>query len=707
MIPLSKRWSIKADTSRGPDSTGYRAIKAVIGRKRAAGAVGFEGQAGLRYNYYRGGNVMKKYPASAAVLILLLTACSTPGDQPPTFDPATARQVIVDQFGWRTTDTKVAIMAEPVLGYNNVVSYTLPAHGAAFQVRRVSDDSVAFSGTVTRWNEGATDGQSGDKVCWADFSSLTEPGAYYLYDPVNDARSYDFEIRDNVYNDILKTAGRTFYYQRCGSAVTAAYGGNWSHAAACHAGANQDPAAHLWKDGADLGQPKDVHGGWHDAGDYNKYVPFTLETVWHLMTGYELNPAAFGDDWNIPESGNGVPDILDEIKFELDWLLCMQNADGSVCNRVGVLNYVTAYPHEDTQARYYTEATSWATSTVAGLAAHGARLFADFGAAYPGYAAVLRAQAESAWTWLEANASLTPASGSDGGGSGGGGSAFAAAEADSNAADDARRRLFAAAELFKTTGTAEYKTYFDAHYNSASLTDNGHHPITSGYFDPAPSWITQLAMIVYASTAGADPVIAAAITGSLQNGIEWNVTGNYSAAADPYRASMWDGHYCWGSNMLKAHWAFLPLAGVYLNVNAGNHALYRETAEEYLHYLHGRNPLSFVYLTNMGTKGANLGGDNPVMEVYHGWFHDGSPLYDGVDSVYGQAPGFLAGGPNQFFPIGDIIPPASQPAQKSFKDWNTGWNAARGENENSWEVTEPSIYTQAKYLSVLGYFCTP
>jgi hypothetical protein len=101
-----------------------------------------------------------------------------------------------------------------------------------------------------------------------------------------------------------------------------------------------------------------------------------------------------------------------------------------------------------------------------------------------------------------------------------------------------------------------------------------------------------------------------------------------------------------------------------------------------------------------------FGGDKNPMQMYHGWFQDGSPLYDGATSAYGPAPGYLEGGPNQFFSVSWVAPPYGQPDQKAYKDWNTGWNAAHQANENSWEVTEPAIYYQAAYTLLLSQYAT-
>ena len=73
-----------------------------------------------------------------------------------------------------------------------------------------------------------------------------------------------------------------------------------------------------------------MRGGWFDAGDTNKYVTFASHPLHQLLSAYTQNPAVWTDDFNIPESNNGVPDLLDEIRFELDWFQRMQDNDGGV-----------------------------------------------------------------------------------------------------------------------------------------------------------------------------------------------------------------------------------------------------------------------------------------------------------------------------------------------------------------------------------------
>ncbi len=615
-----------------------------------------------------------------------------------------SEQIIVDQFGWDTFNAKkVVLFADPISGQNASIAYT---PGASFQVRRVSDDSVAFTGSTASWKAGATDSVSGDKVWSGDFSSITESGNFYVYDPANNLRSYPFALNNHVYDDVMKTSIRTFFYQRTGTAISTANGGNWTHAID-HVGPNQDTQAKLWQTasgGAVSGSPvRDVSGGWFDAGDYNKYVPYTTTVLWNLLQAFEWKPTAFRDDTNIPESGNTVPDILDEIKYELEWLRKMQLSNGSVMNRVANATYNSGNfdPATDTQPRYYTAATTWATASFAASLAHASRVFAPYDSVFPGYSTTLRTAAENAWAYLQATANMTPSSGRDGGGSNGNTGTLAATEADSTADDDKRLRVLAAAELYKTTGSATYKTYFEANYKNANTTHAGFQPLLDGtpHFDASLALDLNHAYVTYASTAGANTTIVNEIKAALLNNLDesWLQLGEYNNGTDPYRAFMWTGHYGWGSNQLKAEWANILLYAINLGVGStAQRTQAREAAGEYLHYFHGRNPLSEVYLSNMGAKGANLGGDKSPVQVYHSWFGDGSSKYDGANSTYGPIPGYLVGGPNQYFTgvtstNQPIAPPTGEPPMKAFRIGTRAIRKTRGKSPNPRSTTRRRI----------------
>ncbi|MGA2063715.1 MAG: glycoside hydrolase family 9 protein [Thermoguttaceae bacterium] len=596
----------------------------------------------------------------------------------PEDPPAAARgsvpisqQIMVDQFGFRPQSEKVVIFASPQEGQNAGTKYTPPAKAA---VRREPGGATVLTVDLEPWGGGKTDKTSGDKVWYADISALQAPGTYYVYDAQNRVRSYSFRIAADVYAPVLRAAVRAYFYQRCGGDVPQANGGTWHHPA-CHLAAGQDRAAVLYVDGRTLGQPRDVHGGWHDAGDYNKYVPFTADVVVPLLMAYELNPSAFGDDWNIPESGNGIPDILDEVRWECDWLVRMQMPDGSVCNRVTERTSKPGVtPDQDNKhERYYTQPTSWATATcAAGLACY-ARVIAPF-PGQAGYAHKLQAAAERAWAWLERHPDMTPADGKDHGRP----SEAADASCDGGREGDTSRRVMAAVELWMLDPQPKYEAFFKKHRKDMI----------------APCFVE------YALLSRADTALAGEVRAALDKFLNDMVIGPYRSHADAYLSSL--PGYWWGCNQTKSEYGYRAMFAVRLGLNRAAASEYRAAAEDYVHYLHGRNPLCQVYLTNMGPKGANAGAGKSIMQPFHTWFAEKSP-WSGPNSL-GPAPGLLAGGPNPYEAPPWLVPPGKQPPSKSFRDWNGVWNQEHQATENSWAFTEPAIYYQARYVLLLSQF---
>ena len=177
----------------------------------------------------------------------------------------------VDQFGYLPSDNKVAVLSDPQTGYNSADSYT---PSAQLELRNAADDAVLQTYTPTPWNSGATHGNSGDRGWWLDFSSFSDVGTYYIYDVANDERSAEFEIKYNVYKDVLEVAGRMFYYNRCNATKAAPYAeSNWTDGMN-FTNALQDANCRYVYDQANASLEKDLTGGWFDAGDYNKYVTF-------------------------------------------------------------------------------------------------------------------------------------------------------------------------------------------------------------------------------------------------------------------------------------------------------------------------------------------------------------------------------------------------------------------------------------------------
>lgn len=578
----------------------------------------------------------------------------------------------VDQFGYQLNAKKIAVLASPQVGYNTAQTYT---PGGSLQIRRWSDDAAVFTAAPVAWNGGQTHGQSGDKVWWLDFSSLNTAGSYYVFDPTNNVRSERFELDDAVYQNVLKAAVRVFFYQRSGFAKTSPYAGAWTDGAA-FLGPNQDTQCRLVTDPTNAATAKDLSGGWFDAGDYNKYVNFTYSVLTDLLLAYEETPGVWGDNYNIPESGNGVPDLLDEVKWELDWLLKMQQTDGSVLSKVSVTGFQAASPpSSDATPRYYGPASTSSTLTAAAVFALAAIQYkTSSNSVMQAYGAQLQTAALNAWTWASNNPNVTYTNAD-----------FQSANPEVDAYETSARKLGAAVYLFALTGNATYRTYVDANYQSLHLFQwSFAYPFENSH---------QSALLYYAKSAGATPGVASAIRSAYQG----SMTGSsdnlpaYQNATDAYRAYLSDDNHTWGSNRVRGDEGNMFRAMNQFGLDAANATTYRDAAMGYVHYLHGVNPTGYCYLSNMGSYGA----ENSVGELYHAWFADGSPLDTN------PAPGYVVGGPNKNYAPdpsygGTISPPQNQPVQKAFKAWNTSWP------QDSWEITEPAIYYQASYVRLLS-----
>jgi hypothetical protein len=237
----------------------------------------------------------------------------------------------IDQFGYPPDVEKICIINNPQIGFDSGLSY-IP--GDSLEVIDSITGVSVFKGEVMSWNAGATYDQSGDILWWFDFSSVTTEGTYFIYDLANNARSYFFKISPVVYDDILKQVVRVFFYQRSGANKPIQYAGVWNDSPS-HLGPEQDLDCRLASN-PQASNSRMLQGGWFDAGDFNKYVNFAYGPVHDLLFAYYEHPEIWGDDCNIPESDNGIPDLLDEIKWELDWIGRMQETDGSVLMKVSV-----------------------------------------------------------------------------------------------------------------------------------------------------------------------------------------------------------------------------------------------------------------------------------------------------------------------------------------------------------------------------------
>lgn len=606
--------------------------------------------------------------------------------------------IVVDQFGYLPDSKKMAIIRDPQTGWDASQSFT---PGATYTLVNSANNQQVYTGTVTTWNGGATDVSSGDKVWYFDFSSYKTEGSYYVLDVQRNVKSYNFSIQQNIYKNVLIQAFKTFYYQRAGFAKVAPYAGTGWVDGASHVGNLQDPKCRQWGKAGDASTEKDVRGGWYDAGDLNKYTSWTAGYIIAMLQMYEENPVAWTDDFEIPESGNGTPDILDEAKFGLDHLLRLQFANGSCIAVIGESS--ASPPSAATGQSLWGGPSTSATLSCAAAYAYGASIFKKMG--NTSYATTLQTAATNAWNWANANPSVTFYNNDGAYGTSG----LAAGQQEVDDYGRLTKKLRAAMYLYQLTGTASYKTYFESTYTEVHL-------MQWWYVYPYEGE-NQDMLLYYTTIPGVSSTVVSEIISRYSTGMNGaNQFQKIDNIADPYRAYL--ESYTWGSNnvhMIQGNTVYNVLQ---YNTNPTRTAEVKDICENYIHYIHGVNPLNKCYLSNMGSYGA----ENSVAEFYHTWFTDGSTKWDRVGtSTYGPAPGFLVGGPNPSYDWDgccpgatcgssqnnalcyamSIEPPKNQPDQKSYKDFNSNWPL------NSWSVTENSCGYQVQYLKLLSKYVKP
>jgi endoglucanase len=600
-----------------------------------------------------------------------------------------SKYIVVDQFGYLPEAKKIAVIRNPEVGYDKNESF-LP--GEQYALVNSKTGEVIFKKNIIQWLQGNLDASSGDKAWWFDFSSITAEGSYFVMDVTNKVRSYEFNISKDVYKEVLKHSVRTFFYQRVGFKKEEKYAGKGWADKASHIGPLQDKQCRVYNDKDNAATERDVSGGWYDAGDYNKYTNWTANYVTDMMKAYLENKEVWTDDYNIPESGNGFPDLLDEAMWGIDHLLRIQNPDGSMISCIGEPH---ASPPSSAQepSLYGTPSTSSALNSASAFAI-ASKVYGMTGK--KDYSEKLKQAAIKAWAWADANPRVIFMNNDEGSGTKG----LCAGQQEIDDYGRVMEKLEAAVFLFELTGNIKYREYFDGNYRQSHMFSWGVGPWEAS---------SQDAFLYYTTLKDATRSVINDIKETYRQGMR-NEFNSYTETADAYMANLKD--YTWGSNSIKSIVGNNFMNMIYYNIDSSKTKDAIAAAEGYVHNIHGVNPLSIVYLSNM----YQYGGENCVNEFYHSWFCDGSPLWDRVGtSAYGPPPGFLTGGPNPGYDRdqccpnncgGDwannacnsesIKPPKGQPAQKSYKDFNTNWPM------NSWSVTENSCGYQCNYIRLIS-----
>ncbi|MFH0241513.1 glycoside hydrolase family 9 protein [Streptomyces sp. HK10] len=531
----------------------------------------------------------------------------TGGAEPPAYEPDTGSPVRVNQVGYLTDGPKSGTF---VTDKTSPLTWTL----------RDADGTGKASGTTTP--EG-TDPTSRQNVHTFDFGGFTEAGEGYTV-TIDGETSEPFDIGDDLYSSLRSDALAYFYHNRSGIEIDADLVGTEYARPAGHVGAapNQGDTEVPCQEGL-CDYTLDVSGGWYDAGDHGKYVVNGGISAAQVMSNYERTLTAEGADGaalgdgklRVPERGNGVPDILDEARWQLDFLMRMMVPAGE--ELAGMAHHkihdrewtgLPLLPHQDPQPRELHAPSTAATLNVAATAAQCARLFEPYDA---DFADRCLDAAETAWAAAKAHPDML-ADPNDGTGGG--------AYSDNDVTDEF---YWAAAELFVTTGNETYRQ---------EVVNSPLHGDTDAVFPRGGmSW---------GATAGLGALSLATVPNEMTEAQLQGVRATVTEAADRYAADSRgaaygvpyapeDNHYVWGSNSQVLN-NMVVLATAH---DLTGETAYRDAVLRGMDYLLGRNPLNQSYVTGYGERDSHN-------QHHRFWANQLDP------DLPNPAPGSVAGGPN-------------------------------------------------------------
>ena len=574
------------------------------------------------------------------------------------FSQVLSDKIKVNQIGYITCGTKWAY-----------VSSDTPINLTNWTIKDADTDQNLYNSTAI--GTGINDAASDEWVYKIDFSEFQGSGEYYLnVNGVGD--SYVFLISDDVYEDVYKILIKGFYYQRSGVKLLEEQAGQWARQA------EYESDAYIYEgfdnNKIEEGDYVDVSGGWRDAGDPNKKVGPAALSVSQLMMLFEYFPQSVSTiEVGLPQDQDfiGLPDILKEIKFKIDWLLKMQRDDGAVWHGVGQDSfYLAGMGHEDPDHRYIMPASTVATASLASTLAMAHRIFKPINT---DYANMCLDAAEAAWVALNNadiwnNPTIKGSNGlpqypeQNGYSEDPPGINHTVNYPDTSHADNI---YWAAIELYITTGENVYKSYIQSNLDLNMF-------YASSYLSVAN--IANLSLAMSKRNQTPNSLITQILT-AIQS-----FSDSYTAlaATKGFGISMNATDFYWGSNTVVGHYAFSFILAYELFKNQ----IYLDYAQSHLNYLLGANALNKTFVSGLG--------DNGVENIFHL-----PSFHDGVNDV---VPGFVPGGPNQYPVAIDqvhynyVINNSPAPA-KCYVD-----------SEYSFASNEPTLTDCAVWSFVAGYF---
>ncbi len=477
------------------------------------------------------------------------------------------------------------------LGYYpaaNKMALVIHTQASTFELVNALDGSLEFSGNMSPQKYWADAGDS-LKIC--DFSTFTKPGNYRIRIP-GFGESFEFEISNTVLRNAAYASLKSYYYKRCSYELTNPYAGLWARGAG-----HPDTSCILHSSTGKSGKISSP-GGWYDAGDFGKYVVNAGISVATMLSFHENFSAFFSDSSTIiPESGNGQSDLLDEVKYELDWLKTMQDEDGGVFHKLTTLNFTgTIMPEDASRDRYVIGKSTASTLDFAAMMAMAGRIYQEYDA---DYANDCMARAIEAWNWAKENPAIyfnNPPDVSTGN------------YGDGDVSDEF---IWAAAELFISTGEAEFKSYLESKSNSLS-------------YNGEPGWpnVQPLASLSLATRANG---LSEALLNTIRNSII-SKSDYWLNQIESSESRIPQFGYYWGSNASISN---IGVGLLYAHILTDDDK-YIKGAAECADYILGKNGTGFSFMSSYGAR-------TPMH------FHDRPSSADGIIQ---PIPGYLAGGPN-------------------------------------------------------------
>jgi len=560
-------------------------------------------------------------------------------------DSALAHKVYIDNFVLTIKDASEAVALEPLptpvaikvnqLGYKpddtKIFVSKLDKEITTYEILDATTKEVVYTGTFT---DEYTNSKSGDgSQRQADFSDLTAPGTYIVsVDGIGE--SYEFTIGDDVYDNVYKDVVRMLYLQRCGCVLDSELAGDFAHDA-CHM---QETTIY----GTDT--VIDVTGGWHDAGDYGRYVVPGAKTIMDIFMAYEQTDDAKSDNLDIPESGNGVPDLLDEARYELEWMFKMQAEDGGVYHKVTCANFPeTVVATAETEPLIVSPVSATATGDFAAVMAHAYHIYKEYDAEF---ANQCLAASKNAYDYLIANEGTMVG--------------FTNPEdivtgeyGDGGLSDEL---FWASIELYVVTGDS---TYLDKAVELYSAKTTGFGWAGVGYYGMYTYLYSDESLQINEelTTAFTDTIISACDESMRK------------ANKDSYFVSL-ANNYPWGSNMTVANEGIL----YYIAYDLTGNEEYAESGRLQLDYLLGVNPTGYCYVTGYGSCSPEHTHHRPSMAL-------GKTM-----------PGMLVGGPNTN---------ADDPYAKAVLSFAKG-GMCYVDNDSCYSTNEITIYWNSPLIFLLG-----